>query len=105
MPRHKPVDGPGYNPNMTDIQFEEWRRATYKRGYEAGQSGRDQKAVEREIQEGGVRGHYLREGYVAGRRRNPATRPETRQEEDLRDRKRLVRRQGQYINPFYQERK
>ena len=106
MPRYKPREEENYNPNWSDEQAAQNAHALFRRGEQAGETGEGEAEVLDFIRRQGDTpyGQYMKRGYELGRSRRGTRKPVTMQEEELRERRRLVRRQGQYGSPFKVER-
>lgn len=102
MPRFKPREEERYNPNWTDEQASQNAHTLFFRGVQAGETGEGEAEVLDFIRRYGDTpyGQYMTRGYEEGQRLKRKRKPVTMQEEELRERRRLVRRQGQYVSPF-----
>lgn len=102
MPRQKPREEDSYNPNWTDQQALQHARTLYERGRRAGETGEGETEVVDFIRKWGDTpyGLHMTRGYQEGRSRRAPENQEPMQEEELRERRRLVRRQGNYVSPF-----
>lgn len=100
MPRQKPYYSEPYNPNWDNVKAGQWLQENLEKGFQAGKFGTNESDVLRRIEEVGpesMEGMHLRRGYEAGYARR---KKEDEDDGSIRERRRLIRRQGHYTSPF-----